>query len=225
MYCPNCGKQLPDNSRFCDNCGSMLNSRIPSNTSLPDGIFLCDDGKYRWVYEINLWKNNVIVGSLIKVMLFVIFIIIVPVLLITGTDFISILMLIPAFLLGAALLTFIGYAINAMMNGGKYCAVFTMDEEKIIHAQSKKQVDKGRIMAILSTVAFNDAATGLSLLASEKFVTSYKDVKNIKSEPAKNLIRVNESLIKNQIYVYPHQFNFVYDYIVSRCPGAAIKER
>ena len=24
MYCPNCGKQIPDNSRFCENCGARV---------------------------------------------------------------------------------------------------------------------------------------------------------------------------------------------------------
>jgi hypothetical protein len=25
MFCPNCGKQLADNAKFCDSCGSVLN--------------------------------------------------------------------------------------------------------------------------------------------------------------------------------------------------------
>ena len=228
MYCPNCGKQLPDDLNFCPDCGSRLNGEPPapqpSAPELPEGIFLGEDGKYRWVYEVDLWKNNVIAESLIKVMLFTIFVILVPILLITGTDLLSLLMLIPVFLMGAALLVFIGYALTAMMNGGKYCAVFTMDEEKIIHAQSKKQVDKGRIMAVISAVAFHDPSTGISLLASEKFATCYRDVKSIRSEPSKNLIRVNETLVKNQVYAYPHQFQFIEEHIVSRCPHAKIKK-
>ena len=36
MFCPNCGNQLPDNSKFCGNCGSQIGSTLnhsysPSN--------------------------------------------------------------------------------------------------------------------------------------------------------------------------------------------------
>ncbi|MBR5116780.1 MAG: zinc-ribbon domain-containing protein, partial [Lachnospiraceae bacterium] len=27
MFCPNCGKQLPEGSRFCAGCGTQLNAR------------------------------------------------------------------------------------------------------------------------------------------------------------------------------------------------------
>ena len=226
MYCPNCGKEQPDYSNFCDNCGSKLDHSVNSSeTEVPEGIFLGEDGTYRWVYEVNLWRKNVIAESLVKVTLFVFFVIIVPLMLIAGIGFGSLLVVIPVFLLVTAILMFVGYAINAMVNGGKYCAVFSMNNEKIIHAQSKKQVDKGRILAIISTLTFNDYATGLSLLASEKFTTSYQNVKSIRIEPDKDLIRVNETFVKNQIYVQSHQMEFVADYISSRCPSAVIKRR
>ena len=225
MYCPNCGKEHPDQSNFCDNCGSKLDHSVTSSEAeLPEGIFLCEDGAYRWVYEVDLRKNNVIAGSLVKVTLIVILVILVPVLLMTGTDLVSMLLLIPAILVGAAVLFFIGYVLNALLHGGKYCAVFTMDEEKIVHAQTKKQVKKGRILAVISAVALNDPSTGITLLAAEKFTSAYRDVKSIEVEPAKDLIRVNETLVKNQIYVYPHQLEFVADYIISRCPNAVIKK-
>ena len=145
--------------------------------------------------------------------------------LMSGIGLGSLLVLLPIFLLATALLMTIGYVINAMMHGGKYCAVFSMDGERITHAKSKKQVDKGRVLAAISTLVLKDPTTGISLLASEKFTMSDQSVKNIKVEPEKDLIRVNETCIKNQIYVYPHQLEFVAQYLISRCPNAVIKRR
>ena len=32
MFCPECGKEKPDNKKFCDECGSALFKRVPTNT-------------------------------------------------------------------------------------------------------------------------------------------------------------------------------------------------
>ena len=31
VYCPNCGKQLPDYAEFCDNCGTRIPSKKPQD--------------------------------------------------------------------------------------------------------------------------------------------------------------------------------------------------
>ncbi len=37
MFCPNCGKRVPDDSRFCSNCGTRLNKPAVIQTEMPYG--------------------------------------------------------------------------------------------------------------------------------------------------------------------------------------------
>ena len=87
MYCENCGTQLKDGAKFCPNCGASVASPSsievkqpqpyqqasqPQTTSQPRPeeltarIQLCPDGKYRWSYEVNLWRNPSILFDLLK---------------------------------------------------------------------------------------------------------------------------------------------------------------
>lgn len=75
MFCPNCGNEIPDGSTSCENCGVKLIQ--PEINELDDslegvqhpspGIWLCNDGKYRWFYELNMWKNPAIFFSVLRV--------------------------------------------------------------------------------------------------------------------------------------------------------------
>ena len=38
MYCKNCGKDNPDNSRFCSSCGFMLVPQEKSDESAPQAV-------------------------------------------------------------------------------------------------------------------------------------------------------------------------------------------
>ena len=35
IYCPNCGKKLPDDAGFCDNCGTKIPERKAQNKPVP----------------------------------------------------------------------------------------------------------------------------------------------------------------------------------------------
>ncbi len=65
MICKNCGSQIPDNSRFCTRCGSKTEEKAEGAPST--GIKLCEDGKYRWIYELSMLKNPVILLTVWKI--------------------------------------------------------------------------------------------------------------------------------------------------------------
>lgn len=96
MKCSKCGNELPDGSRFCDNCGSPL-TPTQEETSRPKGktrrsasqdgpttpqdvhtasqgeqvtpnIFLGKDGKYHWYYEFRMLRNPMILFTVFKVL-------------------------------------------------------------------------------------------------------------------------------------------------------------
>ena len=108
MFCTNCGREIPDGSRFCTDCGTPVGQapaggqqdrtdippqqsqqdqsqadgapqeeRVPAADGNAQGrqisreIILCSDGKYRWVYELSLFKNPTIFILVWKLFFFV----------------------------------------------------------------------------------------------------------------------------------------------------------
>ena len=54
MFCENCGHPIPDGSRFCEYCGARVIENSESETvitgrKVTENIYLCPDGKYRWI--------------------------------------------------------------------------------------------------------------------------------------------------------------------------------
>ena len=193
-------------------------------------------GIYRWVYEFNLWTNPTIVLTVLKVIAYSII----------GLGIFMLIMLIPDFVNGYADasnvafvfrlmgimaliflgLTAIGYAIYAIMMGGKYCALFEMDEEGIEHRQLPKQVEKAQaigalnVLAGLATGKPGQVGMGMLTASRESSSSSFEVVRSIKGSRRLNVIKVNEPLMKNQVYVEPEDYDFVFGYIRDHCPNA-----
>ena len=56
------------------------------------------------------------------------------------------------------------------------------------------------------------------------YISHFKKVRTVKAERKRNLIKVNEALTKNRIYVEdPEDYEFVLRYISERCPKAKKK--
>ena len=63
MFCENCGHPIPDGSRFCENCGARVTGNSDKEAEIDgrkvtENIYLCPDGKYRWIYEYKMLKNR-----------------------------------------------------------------------------------------------------------------------------------------------------------------------
>ncbi len=54
-------------------------------------------------------------------------------------------------------------------------------------------------------------------------LTYFDDVKELEILPKEHLIRLNETLSRNQVYADDEDFAFVADYIIARCPNAKVK--
>ena len=52
--------------------------------------------------------------------------------------------------------------------------------------------------------------------------TAFEHVKSIKADKKRSLIKVNETLFKNQVYADGEDFDFALDYIVKRCLNAKV---
>lgn len=257
-FCPNCGAQLPDDAQFCGTCGTSIAPAQPAAPQQPQGwqqpsagyaqpqpqyaapapdyaqeadgtVRLCQDGKYRWVYELNMFKSGAILGTVLKIIGGVIIGIWLLMGILSGFEDFGEMSKIMLFVLAGALaLTLLAYGIVALMNGGKYCVLFTMDDTGLMHTQLPRQFKKAQVVSWIAALAGAAAgihgAAGAGILAATRnsLVTNFSKVNGIKPDPAHNLIKVNAPLSKNQVYVDSAQFQFVLDYISARCPKAKI---
>ena len=253
MNCPACGSEVPENAKFCQKCGAKIERAEESGAaakpkkkrkptaqkmmkegeSVSPNIFYCQDGKYRWVYEMHLLKNPTIFILLMKIFFFVILAIFIMMIIadavngyLDGELILNDLKLMGIVFAGFTVLAILGYLLYAAIMGGKYCAMFEMDEEGINHKQLPRQVKKAQAISALTTLAglFAGSVTtvgvGLTSARSEMY-TEFAKVRSVRPHPRRDLIKVNELFGKNQVYAAKEDYDFVLDYISCRVPDSA----
>lgn len=210
----------------------MENELLEQETYTGKEIRLCKDGKYRWMYEMHLIKNPTIFLTVLKIFAYIIligFLIFGFFLYAIHGDWAGLWDMAKAMVIafaGMSVLTFLGVCVVAMMYGGKYIVLFEMDEKGIAHIQLPQQYKKAQVMGLIAALAGvatgNPTTAGAGLLAAthNKSISDFTKVRSIKANPKLNVIKVNQRLYKNQVYVPDESFDFVYDYIKSHCPNA-----
>ena len=192
-----------------------------------DRVTMCLDGKFRWVYEMSLFRNPTVLYTLIKVFLIVVAIMWLLSFFIGIGDGVSEAAGNATMIAGVCLaiiipLCLIGYAVYALSVGGKYCVVFEMNEDGVLHAQQEQQAKKAGLLTdvgvLAGILAGNPTLAGTSLLArtNTSMYTDFPDVKIIRPARGRNTIYVNN----NQVYVPDEDFDMVLDFIRAHCPNA-----
>ena len=195
-------------------------------------VKLCDDQKYRWVYELNLFKNPTIFFLIWKIFFFIILGIFPFMEILAIEDGINVILsnlkILLYFIIGMTILVGIGYLIYALTMSGKYIVEFEMDEKGIKHQQSASQAKKANAIGVATAIAGasanNPTSVGIGINSQRtEMYTEFLKVKKIKIYPKRNLIKLNESLNNNQIYVIKEDFDFVKEYIISHCSNVKKK--
>lgn len=251
MHCETCGQTLIAESRFCAACGAavLLPAAItPTAVAASDpevahqqatrlvspGVTLGEDGVMRWVYELNMWKNPTLIITIWKLLLLTA---LVPALLV------GVLRLVDGDGLSAALGTFaqvgglvavvvtalmlMAYPLVALINGGKYCVIFEMDDVGIRHIHMQRQFRRNQVLALLTVLAGavsgNAQTVGAGMLAGSKrsLYTAFRDVREVKAIERRHVIHLRSKLVRNQVYAEPADFAWVLDAIESRCKQRA----
>ena len=209
-----------------------MKTKMPEHNEENSGnITLQEDGKYRWTYEVNLFRNPTILLLIWKIFFFIILGIFAFVVLISSGSshfwwdgFLDTAKVFGFILVGMVVLTALGYLIYAAIMGGKYIVEFEMDEKGVRHKQTAKQAKKAEKLgqaAMAAGAASGSAETagaGLNAQRTEMY-TEFAKVRKVKAYPRRDLIKVNERLGHNQVYAAKENFMFVKDYIVSHCPN------
>lgn len=210
---------------------------IINGERVTENIYLCPDGKYRWIFEFPMLKNPVILFTVFKVLgmsaaIIAIFILLVD-LIENGsitppeTDELMIAFWVILFFIGVVI---ISYIILAAMYGFKYMVLFEMDEEKVVHIQMSKQFEKAQAIGWLTAMVglasgrIGAAGTGMLAAAQNTSTSDFVNVRQVIGNRWMRVIKVNKLLDHNQIYVEPSDYDFVFNYISQRCVNAKVRK-
>ncbi|MBP3241874.1 MAG: hypothetical protein J6M92_15245 [Oribacterium sp.] len=210
---------------------------IINGERVTENIYLCPDGKYRWIFEFPMLKNPVILFTVFKVLgmsaaIIAIFMLLVDLIddgSITPpeTDELMIAFWVILFFIGVVI---ISYTILAAMYGFKYMVLFEMDEEKVVHIQMSKQFEKAQAIGWLTAMVglasgrIGAAGTGMLAAAQNTSTSDFVNVRQVIGNRWMRVIKVNKLLDHNQIYVEPSDYDFVFNYISQRCVNAKVRK-
>ena len=182
-------------------------------------VTLCSDGKYRWVYEKDLYRDLSVLFLILKIFgaisVFMGFFILVldrdvkAALFLTGTMFMVM-----------AVLSVIGYFVYALMMGGSYCVTFTMDEKGVEHAQHANQVEKAtaisRLTVLAGALSRNPTVAGIGLEVRTRMYSEFRRVRYLSIDRRHNTVHVDG----NEVYTPAEDLDIVWEFIRARCPRA-----
>lgn len=233
MKCNTCQAEISVDSSFCEHCGASQTSTTPTaQVGDHGGLLAGGDGVIRWTYDMNMWKNPTLLITTAKVLLLAasvpVLLAVILALVESGIrESLHTLLVVSAYVFGIMLvLLAFAYPLIAILNGGKYCVVFEMDDEGVKHIQMEKQFSKSQVLSMLTVLAGmasgspQTAGAGLLAGAKRSSYSSFSKVKTIVARPRRNVIFVNESLNRNQVYAAAADYTKILEHIVSRCPKA-----
>ena len=201
--------------------------------SINNRVKLYPDGKYRWIYEVPMLKNPSIIIDVFKVVgisLGIVWLFMVLLSVYDGDFSLESLwdtsLVFVGLMLVFAVIVFLAYVILAWHYGWKYVVLFTMDKSEFVHQQMPYQVKKAQVLGALAAMiggaAGNLGMVGTGVLAASRTTSISTLVRVNRLIPVRrmNLIKVNQKLHKNRIYVPDEDFDFVYDFLCQQCVNA-----
>jgi hypothetical protein len=183
-----------------------------------------NNGTYKWRYEVSLFRDLSIFGLTCKVMLFTLIGVWLVFSLIFGIvdgnvkeTFLNSTKIFGVVAGIMAVLCVLGYLLYAAIMGGKYKVNFTMDDEKLVHAQQAEQAEKakgiGVATAVVGLLAKRPSTVGAGLAASRTEMTTYwSEVRKVIVHRGRNTIELRGGG-QNNIYAPAEDFDFVRDYV------------
>ncbi len=235
MFCSHCGNQMDGQAKFCERCGAPVGKPAAEppteGTKVSPNITLGPDGKYRWTYEMSLFRNPTVFLLVWKILFFSFalvfgFIMVLSVCEgnLTGEAFLGYLKISGIVMAVLTVISAVAMLIYAAIMGGKYVVDFEMDEKGVLHAQTPAQAKKARKLAAVTAAAgaaaghLSTVAAGINASRTEKY-TEFARVKKVVPAPRRDLVKLNQTLHRNQVYALPEDFDFVLSYIRAHVPG------
>ena len=245
-FCPGCGAAItasaapaaPEPSASATPETQSVSGAAPSEESggqqHSERLVHCEDGVYRWIYEYSLFKHPGLFFLIWRVFFFVMLGIFAFMLILNafegdldGARLLDTLKYLGIGTLGMTALVGISYLIYAAIMGGKYIAVFEMDENGITHRQIDRQAKRtnaiGNAAFVVGLLTHNYSSMAAGMNVRSEMHTSFRSTGKARAYPRKHLIKLREMLTQNQVFAHPEDFEFVKNYIFSRVPEKARK--
>ena len=193
----------------------------------PDRVTLCDDGVYRWSYDMDMWHNRFMLRHVLTIVCAMSVLVSLTMLAAFGLNRVSprlaaLLFIIPMGALSAP--TLLIYLICALAMRGNYHLRFEMDENKIVLVQTAETENRNRVLTTVSTVAGIAAGqrnkayrVNATLRAADSVgTTAFADVTRVRLFPDDDVIDLWEWFGMNQIYVPREDYALVRDFMLAR---------
>ena len=191
------------------------------------------NGKYRWTYEMSLFKNPTVflatakaIGIAVAITVFIIGLIslFADGLSADSFRFVGELAIILCGIF--AVLLILGYLLYAAIMGGYYIVDFTMDEKTVVLSQSAKQAKKaeniGIAAMIMGAITHNRGAVSAGYNSSIRStsITEFSHVKKVVIDKKHSVIKLH-TIGWDHVYADGADFDFAADWIRRHIPAEA----
>lgn len=190
-----------------------------------------DSGRFRWLHEVNLWRDPTLPSLLFKILLLAG---VAPAVLVLAVETFEgspvqgfqVAAQIYLIVTGVLMLLFVlSYPVFILFKGGRYPILFEMDDREVRHIEMPSSADRSRLMAwvglIAGLAARNPTVMGSSLLALSRsqMATRFRDVRKVVVYRRRGVMRlIARDMTRNLIYVDREHFQEVVDHVLARCP-------
>lgn len=194
------------------------------------------DGKFRWTYDFNLYRNPTILKVVWKIFFFILlgmFLLMLLLETVEGHFQNALAGLAPVFgglVVGMFVLSSLGYLLYAALMGGKYSVIFEMDEVGVKHIQLTRQFEKAQLLSIISAMVgvasgrVSNVAPGFNAALKQSTFSAFKKVRSLTVDRRHEVIKLRTSdMVHNQIYVPQADFEWVLTYIQSHVSDVKVK--
>ena len=203
----------------------------PTEGREPPSSTLVTDGRtFRWLVDVNLWRDTVLPGTLLKI---IVIAAAAPALLLLLVEAVEgnaagglrAAAQVYGIVLGVLLGLFaIGYPAFVALKGGRYAALFEMDEHDVRHVEMPATADRTALLTwvgvLAGAAARNPTVMGSSLLggARREMTTRFADVRKVVVDERRHVIRlVARDMTRNLLYTPPADFARIRDAVLERC--------
>ena len=197
------------------------------------GPITVSDAKYRWTYEMSLFKNPTVFVTTAKAIGLAVAITIVFIGLISlfadgfSADAFRFIGELTLILCGIfAVLLVLGYLLYAAIMGGYYVVDFTMDENSVVCSQVPKQAKKaeniGFAAMLMGLLAHNRGAVSAGYASTARMTSTveFSRVKKVTVDKKHSVIKIR-SIGWDQVYADGEDFDFTAGWIRSHIPETA----
>ncbi len=191
-------------------------------------VVKCDDGKYRWIYDLDLKKNPAVLKTVFAVLgiSFLVLFVFLSLLSIRDHQFMEMMRdMLPVILIVMAVvgvIAVISYAGIGIYYKWTFSFMYEMDDEGIrfrrIGSDAEKTEAIGNLSMLTGFVTGNLGLIGggMNLAHNADAYSQFSKVRRVRAVPDYDLIKVDSLFLFNQVYVGPDDYDFVLEFIEAR---------